>query len=198
MVSAAAQQIPAGVQALMDAMVSAPAIVHNGRLDIVGANALGRALFGDVFDSRFRRSNLARFVFLDARATDFYPEWETIADSAVAILRVEAGRSPYSKDLTDLIGELATRSDEFKTRRAAHHVRAHRRGVKRLHHSVVGDLTLRYEALEILDSGGLTLFGYTAEPGSASEDALKLLGSWAASAPDSGIAPARITPLKSE
>jgi transcriptional regulator with XRE-family HTH domain len=113
------QQIPAGVQALMDAMVSAPAVVHNGRLDIVDANALGRALFADVFDSPAGRPNLARFIFLDARATDFYPEWETMADSAVAILRVEAGHSPYSKDLTDLIGELATRSDEFKTRWAA-------------------------------------------------------------------------------
>jgi hypothetical protein len=192
------QQIPAGVQALMDAMVSAPAIVHNGRLDIVGANALGRALFADVFDTRFRRPNLARFIFLDGRATEFYPQWETIADSAVAILRVEAGHSPYSKDLTDLIGELATRSDDFKTRWAAHHVRAHRRGIKQLHHPVVGDLALRYEALEIPDSGGLTLFGYTAEPRSASEDALKLLASWAASAPDSGIAAPRITPLTSE
>jgi transcriptional regulator with XRE-family HTH domain len=184
------QRIPAGVQALMDAMVSAPAVVHNGRLDIVGANALGRTLFADASDRQPGRPNLARFVFLDARAT----EWETIADAAVAILRVEAGQSPYNKDLTDLIGELATRSDEFKTRWAAHHVRAHRRGIKRLHHPVVGDLTLRYEALEIPDSGGLTLFGYTAEPGSASEDGLKLLGSWAASAPDSGIAAPRATP----
>jgi hypothetical protein len=179
----------------MDAMVSAPAVVHNGRLDIVGANALGRALFADALDSQPRRPNLARFIFLDARATDFYPEWETIADSAVAILRVEAGHSPYSKDLTDLIGELATRSDEFKIRWAAHHVQAHRRGIKRLHHPVVGDLTLRYEALEIPGSGGLTLFGYTAEPRSTSEDALKLLASWAATGPEGGIAAA---PLESE
>ena len=180
------QQIPAGVRALMDAMVSAPAIVQNGRLDIVGANALGRALYAEVFDRQRRQPNLARFVFLDPRASTFYPDWEIMADTAVAILRVEAGHSPYSKELTDLVGELATRSDEFRRRWAAHHVRSHRRGTKRLHHPVVGDLTLRYEALEIPDSAGLILFGYTAEPGSASEDALKLLGSWAASAPDRG------------
>jgi transcription regulator MmyB-like protein len=125
----------------------------------------GRALFADVIDRQPGRPNLARFIFLDARATDFYPEWETIADDAVAILRVEAGRSPFSKDLTDLIGELATRSDEFKVRWAAHHVRAHRRGIKHLHHSVVGDLTLRYEALEISGSAELTVFGYTADAG---------------------------------
>ena len=168
--------VPAGVQALMDAMTSAAAIVHNGRLDIVGANALGRALFADAFDRQPGQPNLARFIFLDTRATDLYTEWETIADAAVAILRLEAGQSPFSEDLTDLVEELATRSDEFKTRWAAHHVQAHRRGIKHLHHPVVGALTLRYEALEIPDSGGLTLFAYTAEPGSASEDALRLLG----------------------
>lgn len=192
------QQIPAGVQALMDAMVAAPAVVQNGRLDLLGANALGRALYAEVFESQPARPNHARYVFLDARAANFYPDWDAMADYAVAILRVEAGHSPYNKDLTDLIGELATRSDGFKTRWAAHHVRAHRRGTKRLRHPVVGELTLRYEALDIPDSGGLTLFGYTAEPGSASEDTLKLLSSWAATGADSGIAPTGITPLKSE
>lgn len=148
------QRVPPGVQALMDAMVSAPAVLQNGRLDIVGANALGRALYANAFASHRGPPNLARFVFFDPRATDFYPDWDDMADYAVGILRFEAGHSPYSKDLTDLIGELATRSDEFKTRWAAHHVRAHRRGVKRLHHPVVGDLTLRYEALDVPDSEG--------------------------------------------
>ncbi|MGD9695367.1 MAG: helix-turn-helix domain-containing protein [Thermoleophilia bacterium] len=177
------QRIPPGVQALIDAMVSAPAVVQNGRLDVVGANVLGRALYAGALDGRAGHPNLARFIFLDPRAADFYSDWAAIADAAVAMLRVEAGHSPYNRDLTDLIGELATRSDEFKVRWAAHEVRSHRRGVKRLHHPIVGDLTLRYEALEIPDSGGLVLFGYTAEPGSATENALKLLASWAVSAP---------------
>jgi transcriptional regulator with XRE-family HTH domain len=192
----ARQEVPAGVQALIDAMVYAPAVVHNGRLDIVGANTLGRALFADVFDREPGRPNMARFIFLDARASDFYVAWETIADAAAAILRVEAGRSPYSRALTDLIGELATRSDAFKVRWAAHHVQAHRRGIKHLRHPVVGDLTLRYEALEISGSGGLTVFGYKAEPGSASHDALKLLASWAAT-PDEQDAPAAETTTRS-
>lgn len=122
----------------MDAMVAAPAVLQNGRLDILGANALGRALYADAFAGDRGPPNLARFVFFDPRATDFYPDWDEMADDAVAILRFEAGHSPYSKDLTDLIGELATRSDEFKKRWSAYHVRAHRRGVKRLHHPVVG------------------------------------------------------------
>ena len=172
---AARQEIPAGVQALMDAMASAPAVVQNGRLDLLGANALGRALFSDAFDDPSQRPNLARFLFLDPRGANFYPDWDAMADLAVSILRVEAGHAPYNEDLTQLVGELATRSEEFKTRWAAHHVRAHTRGTKRLHHPVVGDLTLRYEALEIPNSDGLTLFGYTAEAGSRSEEALKLL-----------------------
>jgi hypothetical protein len=151
---AARERIPAGIQALMDAMVLAPAVVQNGRLDILGANALGRALYAEVFDRQPRRPNLARFVFPDSPASDFYPEWDMMADYTVAILRVEAGHSPYSKDLTDLVGELATRSDEFKTRWAAHHVRAYHRGVKHIHHPVVGDLELRYEAFEMTVGAG--------------------------------------------
>ena len=178
----ARQEVPTGVQALMDSMTSAPAVVQNGRLDLVGANALGRALYAEAFDSQAKRPNLARFVFLDPRATNFYTDWDTMADLAVSILRVEAGRSPYNDDLTNLVGELATRSEDFKTRWAAHHVRAHTRGIKRLRHPVVGELTLRYEALEIPNSDGLTLFGYTAETGTASAAALKLLSTRAASA----------------
>ena len=174
-------RVPAGVLALMDAMASAPALLQNGRLDVLGANSLGKAVFADVLDGE-RESNLARFVFFDPRASDLFVEWDAVADDAVTMLRVEAGRAPYDKALTDLIGELATRSDEFRLRWAAHEVRGHRRGSKRLHHRDVGELTLHYEALEIPDSGGLVLYGYTAEAGSVSEQSLRLLASWTAGA----------------
>jgi hypothetical protein len=123
--------------------------------------------------------NFARYTFFDEDARRFYPDWDTAADTAVAILRTEAGRDPHDRLMHDLVGELATRSDAFNTRWVAHHVQAHRRGIKHIRHPVVGDLTLRYEALEIPNSGGLAMFGYTAEPGSASENALKLLASGA-------------------
>ncbi|MEH0580246.1 helix-turn-helix transcriptional regulator [Streptomyces sp. B21-108] len=174
------QQVPQGVQALMDAMVTAPALVQNGHLDIVGANALGRALYAGVYERATGRPNLARFVFLNDRAEDVFPEREKVADVVVALLRVEATRSPYSKAVTGLIGELATRSTEFRTRWAAHDVQAHRRGTKQFRHPLVGDLTLAFEALEIAGTTGLTLIGYTAEPGSASHEALQLLASWTA------------------
>lgn len=168
------------VQQLLDAMTGAPAYVRNGRLDIFGANHLGRAVFAPVFRNPAGRPNLARFLFLDPASQDFYRDWERIAEDIVALLRAEAGRNPYDKDLTDLIGELSTRSDRFRTWWAAHDVRLHRSGTKRLHHPLVGDLTLAYESMELTADRDLRLNAYSAAPGSPDQDALNLIASWAA------------------
>ena len=123
---------------------------------------------------------MARFLFLSPRAQEFFPDWEDSANDLVANLRTEAGRNPYDRGLQDLVGELSTRSQEFRTRWAAHNVRQHQIGRKRLHHPVVGDLELTYEVLALPADPGLSLVVYGAEPGSASHDGLKLLASWAA------------------
>ncbi|MEU6242063.1 helix-turn-helix transcriptional regulator [Streptomyces sp. NPDC047024] len=186
------RQVSEALQALVDAMVAAPAIVQNGQLDIVAANSLGRALYDAVYDDGPEPPNLARFIFLNDRADDTFPRWEKAADDTVALLRVAATKAPYAKAITNLVGELATRSPEFRTRWAAHDVRAHRSGTKDFRHPAVGDLTLRFEALDAAAAPGLSLIGYTAEPGSASEEALMLLASWAATertAPRSPLAP---------
>ena len=127
----------------------APAWVHNDRLDFLAANRLGYALYSELFTDPVRPANSARFMFLNPRSHDFYPDWEQIADNTVAILRGAAGRNPYDEKLSKLIGELSTRSEDFRTRWAAHNVRLHRTGVKHLHHPVVGDLELTYEAMEL-------------------------------------------------
>jgi transcriptional regulator with XRE-family HTH domain len=165
---------------ILDSMTGTPAFVRNGRLDLLAINPLGRALYSPVFDNPGRPANLARFAFLDPRATAFYPDWNDAANTTVALLRTEAGRDPYDRGLSDLIGELATRSEEFRTRWAAHDVRLHRSGVKHFHHPVVGDLDLDFDALELPAERGLTLTAYSAEPGSPSHDALTLLASWMA------------------
>lgn len=123
-------------------------------------------------------TNAARFIFFDPRATDFYKEWTTIANDVVALLRAEAGRDPYDRALTDLVGELSTRIDDFPVRWAAHNVKFHRTGIKHFHHPAVGDLELAYEALELPGDPGQTIFAYIAEPNSASQEALNLLASW--------------------
>jgi len=134
-----------------------------------------------VFDSPAQPANTGRFVFLDPRSPEFYRDWDEVAGDVVAVLRAEAGRNPHDRRLSDLVGELSTRSEDFRTRWAAHNVRFHRNGTKQLHHPVVGDLDLSYEAMEFPSEPGLTLLVYTAEPASATWGALSLLSSWAAS-----------------
>jgi hypothetical protein len=174
------QRVRPSVQRMIDAMTGAPALVQNGRLDILAANALGRALFSELYVDPVRPVNHARFVFLSPRAPDFYGDWERAANDTVAILRTEAGRDPYGSALSDLVGEFSTRSEEFRTRWAAHNVRIHRTGAKDLHHPVVGDLSLTYEMLDLSADSGLVILTYTAEPGSKSAEALDLLASWTA------------------
>lgn len=182
----ARQRIRPSVQLMLDAMTGAPGFVRNGRLDLLAANRLGRALYSQHFDSPYQPANSARFVFLDPRSAAFYLEWETVAKDVVATLRAQAGRDPYDRGLSDLVGELSTRSETFRTFWAAHNVRKHDTGVKRFDHPVVGDLTVTYESMELAADPGLTMFVYTAEPGSRSEEALSLLASWAAT-PDEEI-----------
>ena len=166
------------VQRILDAMVGVPAYVRNGRLDILSANALGAALYSPVLEDPSGPPNTARFIFLNPKAIEFFEDWDNIASDAVAILRAEAGRDPYDKRLSDLIGELSTRSEEFRVRWAAHNVKFHRTGAKRFHHPIVGDLVLAYEALELPGDSGQRILAYTAEPGSTTQNALDLLASW--------------------
>jgi transcriptional regulator with XRE-family HTH domain len=177
---ATAQEVRPSIQRLLDAMFGIPAFVRNGRLDILGINAMGRALYSQAFASPTRPVNLARFVFLDPQAQLLHPAWSDSANTSVSILRTEAGRNPYDRGLTDLVGELSTRSEEFRTRWAAHNVRLHRSGTKHFHHPAVGDLHLSFDALELPGEPGLTLTAYSAEPGTPSADNLALLASWAA------------------
>ncbi|MFD8344622.1 helix-turn-helix transcriptional regulator [[Kitasatospora] papulosa] len=168
------------LQWVLDAFSAGPAFVRNGRMDLLATNQLALAFYDDVYASAGNQANLARFQFLDPASRRFYPDWDLAADMAVAILRTEAGRNPRDKDLHDLVGELSTRSDDFRTRWGAHNVRHHGTGTKRFHHHTVGDLTLAYEGLEMAAEPGLTLTVYAAEPGSPSEEGLRLLSTWAA------------------
>lgn len=168
------------LQRLMDAITGAPTLLQDDRMDVIATNPLGRALYAPVLADPVRPANMARFMFLNPDARIFFPEWEQTASDIVATLRGSAGRRPHDRSLSDLVGELVTRSEEFRTRWAAHNVRFHRTGLKRIAHPVVGELALAYEAMELPANPGWTMYAYTAEPGSASEERLKLLASWAA------------------
>jgi transcriptional regulator with XRE-family HTH domain len=176
---ASAPRVRPSVQRMLD-LCAAPAFVRNDRLDLLAANRLGRAVYAEHFDSPHGPANSARFVFLDPRAKAFYRDWERVARDSVGVLRAAAGKDPYDRDLSDLVGELSTRSEEFRVAWAAHDVHVHDTGVKRFHHPVVGDLDLTYETMQLAADEGLTMFVYTAEAGSRSQEALDLLASWAA------------------
>ena len=187
----AQQRVRPGVQQLLDAMTDVPAFVQNGRLDMIAANALARALYADLYDDAAPHAvagqppNHARFTFLNPRAADLYPNWNKAAGDSVALLRAEAGRSPDDR-LTEHIGELTTRSEKFSALWATHNVRWHTTGTKHFHHRVVGDLVLAFEGLALTADQGQTLITFTAEPGSSSAQALRFLASWATS-PDGAI-----------
>ena len=170
------------IEWMIDAMTGAAAFVVNSRQDILAANQLGRAFHAPLFDSG-TPANMARFTYLDPRAKDFFTDWNRTAKECVAGLRTQAGRYPFDRDLSDLVGELSTRSEEFAAMWATHDVRLHRKAEKQFHHPVAGDLTLRYERLAVAGDPGLEIFTYMAEPGSPSQEAFSFLASYAADRP---------------
>jgi transcriptional regulator with XRE-family HTH domain len=182
----AQERVRPSVRRILDS-ITAPAFVVSARSDLLATNTLGEALYADLFADPERPVNTARFIFLNPSAPEFFVDWHKVADDSIGILRAQAGRDPYDRRLTDLIGELATRSEAFRVRWASHDVKLHRTGTKRFHHRVVGDVTLEFESLDLPGDPGQRLIVYTAEPRSRSQQALDLLASWVttpASVPD--------------
>jgi len=178
-------EVPPRVQWMLDSMTTSSAFVRNGRTDIVAGNPLARALLAPLFDSptvdRHGRPNIARYIFLDSGAQDFYVDWDDAGAATAALLRAEAGREPHDRALRELIGDLSTLSPEFRSLWAVHDVLLHHDGIKRLQHPGVGHLELTFQSLDLPLPGRAVhdLIIYTAEPGTASEDGLRLLASWA-------------------
>jgi transcriptional regulator with XRE-family HTH domain len=170
------------LQWALAAITDAVAFVRDPRQNLLATNDLGRAFYSPVIGEGGRVPNLARFQFLDPAARDFYPDWDLFAAMCVGIMRTEAGRDPHDRALQELVGELSTQSETFRRLWAGHDVRTHGTGTKRFNHPVVGELSLAYEELAITAEPGLVLLVYSAEPGSPSAEALRLLASWNAPA----------------
>ncbi|GAB3751299.1 helix-turn-helix domain-containing protein [Microlunatus parietis] len=167
------------VRTIIDGLTGIPAYVRTPTMDILAANELCQALYDGALDNDKLPVNLARFLFLDPHARDIYLEWEQVADDLAGSLRTQAGRDPRNRALSDLVGELSTRSDDFATRWAKQNVRLHRTARKTLHNRIVGDIQFTGNALD-LAGDDLVLVAYTADPGSNAEDQLQLLISWIA------------------
>jgi transcriptional regulator with XRE-family HTH domain len=171
------------VQRVLDNL-AVPAIVYNARQDLIASNLLGRALFSPHFECD--RPSIARFIFLDSRAKDYYADWPLACSLTAAMLRYEAGRDPLNAALTELIGELATRSPQFRRDWADQDVHEHRTGQKVYCHPEVGDIELTYDVFEMPGEAGLFIGTYTPEEGSESADKITLLASWAATRESGG------------
>jgi hypothetical protein len=165
------------VQRVLDNL-AVPAVVLNAQQDLLAANLMGRALFAQHFEAG--KPNLARFIFLDPRARDFYVDWPLARSMTAAMLRLEAGRDPLNKDLTALIGELSTLSPQFRTDWAEQDVHEHRTGRKVYRHPEVGEIDVTFDVFEMPGEPGLSICTYSVEEDSPSADRFALLSSWAA------------------
>ena len=166
------------VQRILDS-ITAPAYVRNGRLDILAANTLGYAALLSRSSTTRRHAEHGAVPLLEPAGGRVL---RRLGHHRQRRRRHPARRGrprPLRQRLSDLIGELSTRSDEFRVRWAAHNVKFHRTGAKTLHHPVVGDLTLDYEALDLPGDAGQRILVYSAEPGKPFAEALDLLASWA-------------------
>lgn len=173
--------VPRSVRLTLQAITGAPAVVVDEKLDLLATNPLGRALYAPVLEETARVPNHLRFAFLDPRARDYWVDWSRAAQDSVGALRSAAARDPYDEGLTALVGELSTRSEDFRTLWAAHPVHVHTSGTKRIQHPVAGRLELVFDSMAITAAAGLSLVVYSAEPGSSTADALAALASWEAS-----------------
>ncbi|WP_149827778.1 helix-turn-helix domain-containing protein [Streptomyces tailanensis] len=181
--SARPQQVRGGLRRLVDTLDGVPAYVTGRRSDILIWNRMAAAVFGDWSGLPPQERNWARLVFLRPEYRDLYIDWDQKAADIVSFLRMDAGCHPDDPRLSALVGELSVKSEEFRRLWATHDVKEKNHGVKRMHHPLVGDLTLSYEGFPLPDDHEQSLIIYHAEPGSPSADALRLLASWGTDAP---------------
>jgi transcriptional regulator with XRE-family HTH domain len=170
------ERVSPGVLRLIDSWPQTPALVLGRYLDVLANNLIAGALN----PCSVKGQNQVRVVFLDPAARTTFLDWEAVARETVASLRATAGAHLDDPRLTDLVGELSLKSEDFRRLWARHDVLARTSGVKRFVHPMVGELTLSYETFAVNGAAGQLLVAYHAEPGSASERALQLLGSLAA------------------
>jgi transcriptional regulator with XRE-family HTH domain len=171
------------LQEVLDAITGAPALIRNGRHDVLAMNQLGRALFSPVLADPRRPANTARFVYLHpGEAEMFFVDYDQVARNAAAVLRMEVGRHPHDEDLIALVGELSACSELFRRHWASQDVLVHGYGSKRVNHPVVGPLDLNFESMDLPTDPGLHLNVYTAPPGGSTAANLALLASWAGEA----------------
>jgi len=183
-VRATVQRVRPGLYQLLDSLATQPALVLGRRTDVLAANHLARALFTDFERMPPRERNYARWMLLSDEARLLFLDWEQQARNAVENLRFDAGRTPDDPETQQLVGELSLASAEFRQWWSDHQVHQRTFGSKRLHHPIVGELTVEFETLMLPGDSDQTLFLYTTAPDSPSRQAMELLAAWTHPHPD--------------
>ncbi|MET7518768.1 helix-turn-helix domain-containing protein [Streptomyces sp. NPDC005480] len=183
-----AQQVRPAMRRLLAQLTETPALVLGRRLDVLAWNRAAVALYTDFAAIPAASRNYLRLMFTDSVVRDLHQEWEHDARDAVAALRMEAGADPDDPELARLVGDLTLRDSDFSTWWADHRVTSATYGTKRYRHHLVGDLTLDCDTWPGSDDSGQRLMVLTAETGSPSHDALRILTAWTAD--PAGVAPA--------
>jgi transcriptional regulator with XRE-family HTH domain len=183
------------VRSLLDAMTDVPAVLLDHRNGILAWNRAGHALLAGHLDLHAPdhpadRPNLTALLFLGPHGRRLHRHWDEEAELAVASLRLVAGRHPHDHEISALVGRLATHSPEFAALWARHPVRTCSDGVKHLRHPAVGPLDLHFQSLTVPGGADHRIIAYSAEPGTPSEAALRLLTSPGPGAAGAPTAPA--------
>ncbi len=172
------QRLRPSIQHLLDTL-GVPAYVVSRRLDILGWNRLAAAVFGDWDRLPPEERNTARLIFLSPEARDRFADPDRTALRIAGVLRMNAGKSPGDPYLSSLIEELSQKSEEFRRLWARHEVSCGSVGESmRMRHPLVGEFDLVREPMALPGGAPVRLNTYHAEPGSRSEEALRMLASW--------------------
>jgi transcriptional regulator with XRE-family HTH domain len=171
----AAQRARPAVRHLLDQLTATPAIVLGKRMDIVAWNDSAAALYTDFARIPPAERNYVRLLFLDPVVRALHREWQHDARDAVAALRMQAASDPDDPGLARLVGELSVQDADFRSWWAEHRVNGASHGTKKYRHALVGDLTLDCDIWQSPDGSGQSLMVLTAEPGTPSDDGLRIL-----------------------
>lgn len=177
------QRVRPGLYQLLDSLDNSPAMILGRRTDVLATNHAARVLFADFDAMPPPERNYARWMFTTELARNLFLDWEVQARSAVENLRLDVGNDPNDPAAEKLVAELSSVSEEFRTWWSEHRVFQRTYGTKRLHHPVVGELSVDFETFTMPGDADQALFVYTTQAGTPSRDALKLLLSWSSTKP---------------
>jgi transcriptional regulator with XRE-family HTH domain len=167
------RDVPAGILHLLDRLDDAPAMVLDAKSDILAWNDMMCAVLRVDFSAHPERDrNALRWVFRPGMAVD--ADRMRFARESVADLRAAVARYPDDPGVRRLVADLTAASDLFAGLWAQHDVEVRRSTTKRIAHPVVGTFEVDCETLYIPERDQRLVI-YTAAPGTASHEALKLL-----------------------